>query len=320
MTGENLSFESHDALRKGREGLICALLLLAVRLLGQNFSGDMALSKVLIEDENWETVADGFTHGAAACSDVEGNYYFSAEQENQKGIFRLKSNGTRSLIAADTPGITSLAFGPDGHLYGCRPIFNEICLFDDNGKLRKTFNNIKAYDLAVTIRGEIFYTGEAGLMFVDASGRRSNVVTRMQTTLGICLTPDMGMLAVSEMNSGHVWAFSVLPTYGAVNGDTYMTLRKSSNGSTFNGNSITVDTAGRFYVATKVGLQMFDATGRISGVIAKPSKADLEKVAFAGPDRHFLYATCANAIYRRKTKARGVWHVAFSKIKVSPCL
>ena len=69
---------------------------------------------------------------------------------------------------------------------------------------------------------------------------------------------------------------------------------------------MTTDSAGRYYVCTAVGLQMFDSTGRMGGVIAKPQNKFLSNVAFAGPDFSFLYVTCADKVYRRKTKAHGV--------------
>ena len=69
---------------------------------------------------------------------------------------------------------------------------------------------------------------------------------------------------------------------------------------------MTIDSAGRYYVATAVGLQMFDSTGRLGGVILKPQNKFLSNVTFAGPNHEYLYVTCANKVFRRKTQARGV--------------
>jgi hypothetical protein len=43
----------------------------------QNLAGDEALSKVLIDGEGWQLVADGLGFTDAACADAEGNFYFS---------------------------------------------------------------------------------------------------------------------------------------------------------------------------------------------------------------------------------------------------
>jgi enterochelin esterase family protein len=64
--------------------------------------------------------------------------------------------------------------------------------------------------------------------------------------------------------------------------------------------------AGRFYVTSHVGIQMFDATGRLGGVIAKPTNKGCVSVAFAGPNHSYLYACASDRIYRRKLQAKGV--------------
>src|SRR5207302_10373365 len=46
------------------------------RMLAQNLAGDEALSKALIDGEDWQLVADGFGFTDGACADAEGNFYF----------------------------------------------------------------------------------------------------------------------------------------------------------------------------------------------------------------------------------------------------
>jgi gluconolactonase len=48
-------------------------------------------------------------------------------------------------------------------------------------------------------------------------------------------------------------------------------------------------------------------------VISKPQNKALSNVAFAGPDLDYLYVTCADKIYRRKTKAKGITPIAAAK-------
>ena len=69
---------------------------------------------------------------------------------------------------------------------------------------------------------------------------------------------------------------------------------------------MTIDSAGRIYVATQVGLQMFDPSGRLGGVIDKPQNAWLSNVVFGGPNLDTLYVTCTNKVYKRKINAKGI--------------
>jgi len=68
---------------------------------------------------------------------------------------------------------------------------------------------------------------------------------------------------------------------------------------------MTTDAQGRYYVTSHLGIQMFDSTGRLSGVIERPQNKGTVSVAFAGPNLEYLYACSSDKIYRRKTKAKG---------------
>lgn len=62
-----------------------------------------------------------------------------------------------------------------------------------------------------------------------------------------------------------------------------------------------VDKAGRFYVTSKLGVQVFDPTGRPCGVLPKPDNDQpLTTCILAGPDHSVLYIANGKTIYSRK--------------------
>ena len=65
------------------------------------------------------------------------------------------------------------------------------------------------------------------------------------------------------------------------------------------------DTIGRYYVATDMGVQVFDPTGRMCGVLPNPSANKMTSVGFGGANRDLLYATCGDTLYVRKVNATG---------------
>jgi gluconolactonase len=298
----------HDHLRTRIVALWLSFGLMVLPTIAQNFAGDMALSKVLIDDEDWMLVNDGFRFTDGACTDEDGSFYFSGRRGNQSAIYKLSPKDKLEVYIKGADGVSGLAFGPDGKLYGCRWGKNEVFVFKNDGTMKTLSQEAHANDLVITQQGELFYTAEKGVFFLDAFGKKSQVTDQIAGPNGICLSPDTGILNVSEYTGEHVWSFAIQPGSGAFHGDTYMTMRQPSDGSACKGDGMTIDTAGRFYVTSAIGLQMFDATGRISGVIAKPSSSGMSNVAFSGPERKHLYATCGNAIYKRRTKAQGVWH------------
>lgn len=66
---------------------------------------------------------------------------------------------------------------------------------------------------------------------------------------------------------------------------------------------IAIDVADRHYVTTAVDIQVFDPTGRLSGVMATPNPAKpLTSCILAGPGHEYLYVTNGDTIFRRRLK------------------
>ena len=123
---------------------------------------------------------------------------------------------------------------------------------------------------------------------------------------GITLSPDQGTLAVSDHGGKYVWVFRIEADGTLQHPGNYMTMRTPvSNPEIAKGDGMATDIHGRYYVTTEEGLQMFDPTGRMGGVIAKPQDKPLVSVCFAGDKHEFLCVACGDKIYRRKTKTRG---------------
>ena len=121
------------------------------------------------------------------------------------------------------------------------------------------------------------------------------------------LTPDQGTLVVTDSEQPLLWAFRVEKDGKLRFREQYFQpLRLPSGTDRPGSDGMTVDRAGRVYVATRAGVQMFDPTGRMGGVILKPQPGALSNVVFGGPDLNLLYATCGDKVFRRVTKTKGV--------------
>src|SRR5438876_7635713 len=83
---------------------LLAISLLAFIATGraQNLAGDEALSKVLIDGEGWQLVAEGFGFTDAACADAEGNFYFF-DLGKGTGIQRIGPDGKVATLIDNTP-------------------------------------------------------------------------------------------------------------------------------------------------------------------------------------------------------------------------
>ena len=152
-------------------------------------------------------------------------------------------------------------------------------------------------DLAVSADGFIFITEtkEQQVTRIDSkTGETTAVDTGITRPNGIALSLDGGTLAVSDSGGVNAWMFRVgdggtldakMPT---------MTLRLAIDPQgefQFNepppyitasrGDGMAVDKAGRYYITSAVGVQIFDPTGRLCGVLPKPNE-DATNQLYAG--------------------------------------
>lgn len=284
-----------------------AVAVAALAMCGAARAQDMALSMVLIDHEGWQQVAEGYQFTDAACADAEGNFYF-ADVGKGKSINKISPDGKVSVHIDNTPKISGLKFGPDGRIYAACQAPKQIAAFDKDGKMTVVAEGAEPNDLVVTAKGDIYYTdtGKKQVVLVDAKGNRRAVDTGINKPNGITLSPDQGTLAVSDYGGVNVWVFRIEKDGSLSAREPYMTARNAFGKEVSGGDGSTTDTAGRYYVTSDVGIQVFDPTGRMCGVIAKPqgNKAAVS-VAFAGPGHHYLYAASTDKIYRRKTQATG---------------
>ena len=65
-----------------------------------------------------------------------------------------------------------------------------------------------------------------------------------------------------------------------------------------------VDTAGRLYVATRMGIQVCDQAGRVNCIVPTPN-GRVSNLEFGGADFSTLFATCGDKVFKRKMKVQG---------------
>jgi gluconolactonase len=287
-----------------------AAALISIRLFAQNLAGDEALSKVLIEGEGWQEVAAGFGMTDGACSDSEGNLYFS--DLPKATIHKVGLDGKVSVFMEGGPKISGLKFGPDGRLYACTqgPKKQVIAITLASKEISVLADDVQPNDLIVSPRGFVYFTEtpKRQVTGIDVkAGKAFVAATNLNAPNGIALSPDGGTLAVSEYRGDNVWTYRVNPDGSLDAGAPYMTLRTPAGKTESAGDGMTVDAAGHYFVTSALGVQMFDKTGRLSGIIARPQNKGTVSVAFAGPKFEFLYACSSDKLYRRKLQTPGVW-------------
>ncbi|MBI1176954.1 hypothetical protein GC207_05890 [bacterium] len=284
--------------------------LTAFPVVAQNFPGDMALSKILPDpDPGWEEVASGLKFTDAACSDADGNFYF-CDLGAGTGITKLTPDGRLSTVTKVVPKISGLKIAPDGRFIAAdQGAPKRIVAIDPKTEAVEVLaENIQPNDLVVSRKGFVYVTvtGAGEVVLIKGPGKSQVVAKGIKGPNGITLSPDEGTLAVSEYSGTNVWAYRVKSDGTLDAAEPYMTLRRIPGKDDAGGDGSTVDEEGRYYVTSHAGIQMFDETGRISGVLLRPQAKATVSTAFAGDGLRYLYVCSSDKIYRRPTITRGV--------------
>lgn len=281
--------------------------ILAAPILAQ----DMPLSQVLIDGEGWKLVSEGhqFTEGPAA--DRDGNVFFVDVPTSR--IFRIDAeSGAVALFAENTGQASGLVFSADGKLYACQYEGKKVVWYDRRATMHVVIEDIGANDLVVDRDGGVYVTDMTAntVWYVSPEGKKSVAATGFKPN-GLTFWPDGKTLVVADWEHPHLWTYRVDGPGRLTFGEKYYgPLQIPPTERLPGSDGMTVDDAGRLFVGTHAGLQMFDPTGRLSGTIAKPQNKFLSNVKFGGKGFDTLYVTCSDKVYARKTKTKGTPLVA----------
>ena len=137
--------------------------------------------------------------------------------------------------------------------------------------------DVNPNDLIVSKAGWIYFTdtgaGQVIMVPTSAKGmsRPRPAGGGINKPNGISLSADQHFLVVSEYGGTNVWTYVIAEDGSLRAGERFMDLRTPPNRPDSGGDGMTTDAQSRYYITSHVGIQMFDATGRLGGVIAKPT-------------------------------------------------
>jgi gluconolactonase len=243
-------------------------------------------------------------------------------------IVRIDPRGSVSTFVERSNDANGLGFDPKGRLVAVQrapgsekvgvlyPAGADAVLADRYEG--KPFNRLN--DLVVGRRGGMYFTDTAGVYYLPPGGRVMRVAQGIPNPNGVMLSPDEKTLYANDKDGAYLLAFDVASDGTLTNRRNfakYQSLRipghpdpllAEDNGA----DGLAVDSEGRSYVATNIGVEVFSPRGDHLGVIAAVWGGESfrlrkpQNVAFAGPDRKTLYIVGAGAVFKVQTLAQGV--------------
>jgi len=291
---------------------VAFLTLVAAGRVGRAADADK-LAEIITPGQEWQVAVEGlgFADGLS-CDPATGSIYFSdmrAKAPAKPGIYSLSPTLEKKRLF-------------DGTFSGTRPSADGKTLYAIGGGKLVSFalpdgpqtvlaEKIGTNDLAVTHDGRIYFTGN-GKGQVSLFDPKSKAVTAadagsLKNPNGIGLSPDQKTLVVSDYGGVKVWTFAVQADGTLADKKAAMTMKApEKKPEVASGDGMAIDSAGRAYVTTAEGLQIFAPSGERLGVLPKPKPGSMISCTFGGKDLDYIYVSCGDTIYRRKLQGKGI--------------
>jgi gluconolactonase len=239
-------------------------------------------------------------------ADVAGNISTFIEDANQTNAMGWDRQG-RLISVQRTRGNAKI-----GVLYPP----NEVTTLADNYQ-GEPFNGLN--DMAVDERGGVYFTDNDGIYYLPPGGSATRIIDEVPRPNGVILSPDERTLYAHNKDGVYMLAFDVAAD-GSIsnrrNFARYQSVRipghddpmwDEDNGA----DGMAVDSEGRVYAATNLGVEVFSPSGQLLGVMPVQWGAEnntmrkAQNVAFGGPDRRTLYIVGAATIFTVRTLSQG---------------
>lgn len=263
---------------------------------------------ILIPGSDWELVGQGYTFTEGTASNAAGDVFFQ-DIPNSK-TYKIGPDGKPQLVKSNSKRSGGSIFGPDEKRYELTAEPRQLMRYDANGKEELVADTLSGNDLVMARNGNLYITSPDGrerpskIYLIRPNGERIVVDEGLRFANGITLTPDQTQLYITESTSHWVWIYSIRPDGTLGNKQRYGWLHVQDTDDNSWSDGLKCDTDGRIYIATKMGIQVLDQTGRVNAILPLPS-GEPSNLCFGGAGFDTLYVSCRDKVYSRKLKVRG---------------
>jgi len=259
-----------------------------------------AIPGVVAAGAKWTIAWQGTDNADGIVGTADGGLLFA--QEQPKRISKLDRNDRVSVFLENTAGAGSVAIDASGRILAvertCTDPGGQPAQCSEPTRIsvlapeRKILSDSvdgkplgRLNDLVVDKKGGIYFTS-GGAYYLNASGRVTSLGDGIRAN-GIMLSPDETIVYVT--NGGVVLAFDVRADSTVTNRRDFAALEAGGSGD-----GMAIDAAGRLYVTSAPGVQVFSPAGQFLGVMPTPRNAI--SVAFTGRDKRILYIVGSGAL------------------------
>lgn len=274
--------------------------------------------EVMKAGSEWDLVAKGLSNATQIAADARGNVIWMEEdlKRSQISFIRLSSQGKSEKFGNPLTlfELADVAFGKDDSLYilcSEKATKDTVLRIDASGQ-RHDVKFTNKDTLAVAFNSVLSIAANGGQVGEWPSTRHPPEFYEYGGS--ITLSPDQTTVYQTSPSAQiTAWQYGA---DGSLNQrQSYCKLQRGYDGE-ISVHGLCVDTDGRLYVATSIGIQVCDQAGRVNFIIPTPKPAT--DVCFGGKDLSELFIACGDTIYKRTMQVRGVVSGQQAPIKPAP--
>jgi gluconolactonase len=271
-----------------------------------------------------QVIKEGFDGTEGPITLPDGSLIFTETTANR--ITRIDKDGKTSTFLENTNGSNALSFDSKGRLYSVQTVKMQVGIIYPKGSEKVLTDNYngtvyaRPNDLIVDKKGGVYFS-DAGLnpdqnpppppmplavYYINPAGKTIRVAEGITRPNGVLLSRDEKILYVNDTNGEYLLAFDVQPDGTLRNRHNfakYEGVTRTPTRITSGADGLAIDSQGRVYVCTQIGIQVFSPQGQHLGTI--PLSRPPQNMAFAGPDKKTLYVVGRGAAYKIQMLSQG---------------
>jgi gluconolactonase len=200
-------------------------------------------------------------------------------------VSRVSNDGKITLWLEDTNETGGIAIDPKGRYISVERMLPRVReLHPQRRVIADTFEGKpigRLADIVGDTKGGVYITElpTSSVIYINPAGQLARVGPDIPGANGIMLSPDERTLYVTNTQAG-ILAFDVQPDGSLRNRRPFAKPEGGQDG-------LAVDAAGRLYIASDLGVQVYSPQGQHLGLI--PTPREITSIAFAGPQKRTLY-------------------------------
>lgn len=286
-------------------------------------TGRLPLERIapfFLDGEGWQLVGEGYKFTEGPAVNAAGEVFFN--DINGSKTYKVALDGKVTAVVADSHRANGQHFGPDGRRYVIGGD-QKIRVYDPAGAETIIAEGLAGNDLVVAHNGNIYVTNplandgtsparaSSKVWLIRPDGTKIEVDSGgVRYANGVTLSPDQSKLYVADYYSHWIYTYSVRPDGTLANKQRFDWLHAPDGADDAGPDGIRCDHDGLLYVATRMGIQVCDQTGKVQVIIPTPNRR-VANLVFGGEKFDTLFATCGDKVYKRKLAKIGAnaWDV-----------